>query len=339
LTSTIYQLVKSHAEKSPNAVAIAAPGRLFLTYGKLLSQIDRVVTSIHAIGVGRNDRVALVLPNKPELAVAFLAIASSAACAPLNPAYRESEFDFYLSDLNARCLVIESGADSPAIAVAQRRGIPIVTLSPLLAAEAGIFTVEGAAASCAARGELAGADDVALVLHTSGTTARPKRVPLTHRNLLTSAGNVAAALSLNHGDRCLNVMPLYHIHGLVGAVLASLAAGASVAVTPDFDSDGFFDWLEELQPTWYTAVPTLHQGVLRAAKTRSPASRRWPLRFVRSSSAALPLKVKAELEELFNVPVIEAYGMTEASHQIASNPLPPRPRKAGVPFRMPAVER
>jgi acyl-CoA synthetase (AMP-forming)/AMP-acid ligase II len=164
------------------------------------------------------------------------------------------------------------------------------------------------------------------VLHTSGTTSRPKQVPLTNANLCHSACNIRRALELTANDRCLNVMPLFHIHGLAAAVLASLASGASIVCTPGFYAPRFFEWVAEFQPTWYTAVPTMHQAILaRAGGETRPSS----LRFIRSCSAALPPQVMAELERFFSVPVIESYGMTEAAHQMASNPLPPEKRKPG----------
>jgi oxalate---CoA ligase len=169
--------------------------------------------------------------------------------------------------------------------------------------------------------------DIALILHTSGTTSRPKIVPLTHQNLLQSAQNVADTLQLEESDRCLNVMPLFHIHGLVASLLASLHAGGSVVCTPGFQSPDFFNWIATFQPSWYTAVPTIHQAVLAAAPGQEAIVAQYPLRFLRSSSAALMPKVMEALEVLFQSPVIEAYGMTEAAHQMTSNPLPPRERK------------
>ena len=173
-------------------------------------------------------------------------------------------------------------------------------------------------------------EDVALVLHTSGTTARPKIVPLTHENLCRSAANVAGTLRLEADDRCLNVMPLFHIHGLVAALLGSLHAGSSVVCTPGYSGPHFFDWMERFDPTWYTAVPTMHQGILaRAGAREREMARRGRLRLIRSSSASLAPKVLRDLENAFGVPVVEAYGMTEAAHQMTSNPLPPGERKAG----------
>jgi acyl-CoA synthetase (AMP-forming)/AMP-acid ligase II/acyl carrier protein len=322
-------LVRPWAEQTPDAVAIAASGRAPLTYARLARRQEALLAQLNELGIGRGDRVALVLPNGPEMAVAFLAGASTATCAPLNPDYRESELDFFLADLEARAIVLPAEAESPAREIAGSRHIPIIELVPEREAEAGVFTLTGAPVGAPRQAGPAEPDDVALVLHTSGTTSRPKMVPLTHRNLCAGATNVLRALQLSTEDRCLNVMPLFHIHGLVAALLASLAAGASVACTPGFLATHFFDWLEELRPTWYTAVPTMHQSILGRADQNAEVIARRPLRLIRSSSSALPPQVMAGLEKAFGAPVIEAYGMTEASHQMASNPLQPRPRKPG----------
>jgi acyl-CoA synthetase (AMP-forming)/AMP-acid ligase II len=166
-----------------------------------------------------------------------------------------------------------------------------------------------------------------LLLHTSGTTSRPKLVPLLHRNLCASAFNIGRTLRLSPDDCCLNVMPLFHIHGLVAGLLSSLAAGGRVVCAPDFSAPRFFEWMAEFRPSWYTAVPTMHQTILEQGRENADVIARHRLRFIRSSSAALPAPVMAELEAVFRVPVIESYGMTEAAHQMASNPLPPAQRK------------
>ncbi|MGH6961225.1 MAG: AMP-binding protein, partial [Dongiaceae bacterium] len=166
-------------------------------------------------------------------------------------------------------------------------------------------------------------------LHTSGTTSRPKLVPLTQRNVTASAANIGRVLRLGSGDHCLNIMPLFHIHGLIGAVLSSLAAGSSVFCTPGFNALRFFAWLDEAAPSWYSAVPTMHQAILARAERNAGIIARRKLRLIRSSSASLPPPVMAALEATFGCPVIESYGMTEASHQMTSNPLPPAARKAG----------
>ncbi len=327
---TIAGLVRRQADAQPAAAALLALNQPPLSYGELLEQIERTAGVLREHGIGRNERVALVLPNGPEAAAVFVAVASAATSAPLNPAYRGEEFDFYLSDLNAKALILAEGMDSPAIEVARARGVRVLRVKA--GEKAGAFDLEEASGSSqpAAASGLAEPSDVALVLHTSGTTSRPKIVPLTHANVTRSAANIARTLALSPGDRCLNIMPLFHIHGLIAAVLATIEAGAGVVCTPGFDAMRFFSWLAEFEPTWYTAAPTMHQAILaRAARNREEAAAS-RLRFIRSSSASLAPQVLAELERVFGAPVIEAYGMTEAAHQMASNPLPPQARKPGA---------
>ncbi len=317
-----------HADAS--RPAISAPGRPPMTYGRLREHVDQTVGSLNLRGIGREDRVAIVLPNGPEMASAFLSIASAATTAPLNPQYRKPEFDFYLRDLGARALVVMEGSDSPAIESAEELGINLLRLGVPEGAPAGSFELSGGYADPSPSGGPARPDDVALVLHTSGTTSRPKIVPLLHSNVCASAGNIAGTLRLSPDDRCLNVMPLFHIHGLMAPVLSSMRAGASVFCTPGFNAFEFFSWMQEAAPTWYSAVPTMHQAVLARAGRNLDVIRAAPLRLIRSSSSSLPPQVMAALDERFEVPVVEAYAMTEASHQMTCNPLPPAQRKPGT---------
>ena len=327
---TLRELIEEGARRAPDALAILGVERPPLTYQGLRDHQARIAAELNGLGVNRNDRVAIVLPNGPEMATAFLAVAACATSAPLNPAYRAEEYDFYLSDLNAKAIIVQAGVDSPARAAAQVRAIPILELTPTASAPAGVFTLSPRADARAAEPRYAQPDDAALVLHTSGTTSRPKIVPLTQANLCVSAGNIAASLALTPADRCMNVMPLFHIHGLMAATLASLRAGGSIACTPGFVATSFFEWLDLFEPSWYTAVPTMHQAILMRAGQASDIIARRKLRFLRSSSSSLPPQVMAQLEDVFGAPVIEAYGMTEAAHQMASNPLPPRQRRPGT---------
>jgi acyl-CoA synthetase (AMP-forming)/AMP-acid ligase II/acetyltransferase-like isoleucine patch superfamily enzyme/acyl carrier protein len=326
---TLYELVNRRAKDDPDRTAIGAPGRQPLSYRGLLSQIEAIAGALRASGVKRNDRVAVIMPNGPEMAVSFLGVATGATCAPLNPGYRASEFEFYLSDLRAKALFLSSDLESPARMVAQALKIPVVDVKRVTSSGAGALELIGQDPASFDAADVALADDTALVLHTSGTTSRPKLVPLTHANICASGQNVASTLTLAPDDRCLNVMPLFHIHGLIAALVASLAARSSVVCTPGFDAERFFEWMDTCAPTWYTAVPTIHQAVLSRAAAHDDVIRRRRLRFIRSSSASLPKHVMEDLERVFGTQVIEAYGMTEASHQMASNPLAPRPRKAG----------
>jgi len=326
-----YQTVAELVEVGEaNSVALAAPERMPLSYGQLRSLVARTVEQLNKNGIGRNDRVALVLKNGPEMASAFLAVSAGATACPLNPNYHAEQFEFYLSDLRPQALIVEAGIESASRAVAERLGIPLLELRADRTLPAGEFSLDGTGnASTAPRPGLAGEDDIALVLHTSGTTAKPNIVPLSHRNIASSARQIRSVLELQSTDRCLNIMPLFHIHGLMAAISASLAGGASVFCAPGFNALRFFLWVDEGNPTWYTAVPTMHQAILGRGRRRSQTLDFVKLRFIRSASAPLPPSVMEQMEQTFRAPVIESYGMTEATHQIASNPLPPRVRKPG----------
>ncbi|MEP7305611.1 MAG: AMP-binding protein [Acidobacteriota bacterium] len=327
---TIGQVLRTgattHFADSP---AIVAARRAPLSHKRLWHHVQGVVAWLNSAGIGRGDRVAMVLPNGPEMAAAFLGVSAGAVSAPLDPAYHADQFSFHLIQLHAKALVVQGGVDSPARDVARDHGIRVIDLWPVGEDDAGIFTLNGDTLN-RDDGVYAEPLDVALILHTSGTTSRPRIVPLTHANLSASAANIAGSLSLSARDRSLNVMPLFHVHGLVASTLAAIAAGGSVVCAPAFDGSAFFEWLNDFQPTWFTAVPTMHQEILRRAAPSPGSVVPSRLRFIRSCSAALSPRTMSELEAVFGVPVIEAYGMTEAAHQIASNPLPPASRVPGA---------
>ena len=332
--NTLYELVARRGRDSGDAAAFTAPGRVPLSYASLLTCVERTVARLRELGVRRTDRVAVVLPNGPEMAVGFVAVAAGATCVPLNPSYRVREFEFSMSDLGVKVVLAWDGLESPVRTAAASVGIPVVNVKPMSNAGAGMFELVDEGRGRVREGfheelDYAQPSDMALVLHTSGTTARPKIVPLSQGNICSSGKNVAQTLRLIPSDRCLNVMPLFHIHGLVAGIVASVSAGASVICSPGFDGRKFFEWLDECRPTWFTAVPTMHRAILSKASANAEVTRRCPVRFIRSSSAPLSPGTMIELEKVFGCRVIEAYGMTEASHQIASNPLEPLPRKAG----------
>ncbi len=335
---TILDLINHTASRQPDAPALLASSRKPLSYASLRQQTTYTIAALRAAGVATEDKVAVVLPNGTEMAAAVVAVASGAICAPLNPAYGEDELRFYLSDLGAKVLLLPAGYEGAARVVADELGIRCLPVSWDDRGPAGRFELLGypgsshQGAAMDAVDNPPAADDVALVLHTSGTTSRPKIVPLTQANLCSSARNIAAMLQLSQKDSCLSIMPLFHIHGIVGALLASLVAGGSIACTPGYRDGRFLPWLAELQSTWTTAVPSMYQAIL-AELASSPGATGHQLRFVRSSSAPLPPTVMRELESRLQVPVIEAYGMTEAAHQMTSNPLPPgtrKPRSVGL---------
>ncbi|MFQ5852308.1 MAG: AMP-binding protein [Candidatus Binatia bacterium] len=326
---TIPERVAFWADYTPNASALIAFGRPPLSYRRLWQQVCEVVEALNMFGLGRDSRIAIVLPNGAEMLVAFLGASAGSVSAPLNTGYKAQEFKFYLTDLKANALIAQAGHSTPARSVAESLRIPVIDLVPETDREAGTFTLHGVNHPSPPRICLAEPEDVALILHTSGTTSRPKMVPLTHKNLCVSAYHIADTLELCETDRCLNVMPLFHIHGLVGAAVSSLVTGGSVVAASGIEPDQFFRSLQDHRPTWYTAVPTMHQALLSYATENPQAVDGVSFRLIRSCSAALPRQIMEGLEKLFRIPVIEAYGMTEAAHQIASNPLPPLQRKPG----------
>jgi acyl-CoA synthetase (AMP-forming)/AMP-acid ligase II len=330
MENTLKALIANH---SGNLPAIGAPGRDCLTYEGLRNLTRDVAEALNEMGIDAAGRVAIVLPNGPEMASAFITVAQAATTAPLNPAYKEEEYIFYLEDLSAKALILRDGDNGPAYAAATKLGLNIIRLSIPDGAAAGYFTLSGDSSATSAD-RAPSADDVALILHTSGTTSRPKIVPLLHSNVAASAQHIRTSLNLTQSDRCMNVMPLFHIHGLIAATAASLASGALIWCAPGFDALKFFNWMKEAQPTWYTAVPTMHQAILARAGRNAEVIANIPLRFLRSSSASLPAQVMRALNETFQVPVIEAYGMTEAAHQMACNPLEiggQKPGAVGIP--------
>ena len=319
MSATLLSLLAATPDVAPAIEGFGAPP---LTHGALRALVRRTIATLNDLGIGRNDRIAIVAANGPEMAAAFISIASAATAAPLNPAFRADEFEFYMRDLDIRALIVRAHDETPALTAARKLGISILTLTPAPAHGAGAFTLAGARQDTATTAVgPAEASDIALMLHTSGTTSRPKIVPLRHANITASATAVAKTLAFDANDRGLNIMPLFHIHGLIAGLLAPLSRGGAVFCTPGFNALKFFSWLDKGAPNWYTAVPTMHQAILtRATQNREIIARR-PLRFIRSSSSALPATVIAGLEETFHAPVIESYGMTEAAHQITSNPL------------------
>ncbi len=328
--TTLIDVLAHGAAAQPALVAIEGPT---FTYAQLRGAVETAAEALTSLGIGPDDRIATVFGNGPESVIFFLAAATVGAAAPLNPAYKEDEFRFYLEDTQARALVVPPGQ-----AEAARRARPPSTI--LIEAEVGpdgSLRIESGASRRAASARRPEADAVALVLHTSGTTSRPKCVPLRHRHLAASIDNIVATYRLTEADVSLCVMPLFHVHGLMASTLASLRAGGTVVVPPRFNAMSFWAAVEEHGVSWYSAVPTMHQMLLMRAGGRRPEAAAG-LRFIRSCSSALPPSVMAELESTFGAPVLNAYGMTEASHQMASSPLPPEARIPGTVGRGTGVE-
>jgi acyl-CoA synthetase (AMP-forming)/AMP-acid ligase II len=317
--TTLRQLLDAGPAGKP---AIVVPDGVSITYAQLADQVDQVSEFLAQHGcAGAN--VAMSLPNTPEAIVAFLATAQVATALPLNPTSTRAEFEPFLAEQRTKALMVRPGEGEPARQAAPS-GLQIIEIG----IDASGLHLSSNQPSAGGSGHTAAAEDVALQLSSSGTTGRPKRVPLRHRNMLASVDHIVEHYNLNGEDRTLCVMPLFHIHGLVAATLSTLASGGTIVLPDKFNPLGFERLLRGQAITWYTAVPTIHQLAMRR---KDPGSRAEvdTLRFIRSCSSKLPLETYEQLEGYFGVPVLEAYGMTEASHQMASNPLPPRHRVPG----------
>jgi acyl-CoA synthetase (AMP-forming)/AMP-acid ligase II len=312
---------------SPSHIAIAvAGGGPVVTYDQLRRQVESLAARLNQFGLGRGDRIAMALPNGLETIVSFLAASTVGTAAPLNPAYTLDEFKFYLADTGARALIVPPTDSHEARAAA---GDQVLVIEAALDSNGQVHLSSAQNAGAPRIRDYPNPDDTALILHTSGTTSRPKRVPLSHANVMTSARNVAETYQLTAEDVSLCVMPLFHVHGLVASTFGTLFTGGTVVVPPRFNPLSFWSTVRDHRVSWYSAVPTIHQVLLARTKAGARPSGAEHLRFIRSCSAALPPQMMADVEERFGAPMLEAYGMTEAAHQMASNPLPPSARKPG----------
>ncbi|KAK1869254.1 hypothetical protein I4F81_011733 [Pyropia yezoensis] len=318
----------AHADATAVVVEAAAGGTAkSLSHADLAATVGRLRSSLTAAGVRRGDVVSIVLPNGVDFLAIYLAVAQlGATAAPLNPAYTAEEFEFYLADAESKAVVAPAAAAGalPIHEAASKLGLSTWALTPTSDALEGVAAPSDAPADGGAAEDLARPDDIAMFLHTSGTTSRPKGVPLTQTNLATSLMNIARTYELTAADTVLLVMPLFHVHGLMAAALTTLATGGKVIIPAGgkFSASAFWPTATAHAITWYTAVPTIHQVLLSRAEADFPAPSPPPLRFIRSCSASLAPAVLERLETTFGAPVLEAYAMTEAAHQMTSNPLP-----------------
>ncbi|KAF2467127.1 acetyl-CoA synthetase-like protein [Lindgomyces ingoldianus] len=317
-------------DSSSTAIIVPSKPPLYISYQRLTADVKAFQQQLAALGVTAQSAVSIALPNSYEFIVSFIAASwQRAIAAPLNPAYKQSEFEFYIDDLSSAVALVPKGAfsqDAASVRAARKYKAAIAEC---------FYNGKEVVLDVRENGKLAGEsnknvqsaqpDDIALVLHTSGTTGRPKAVPLTHRNLLRTMKNIQATYQLSPKDRTMLVMPLFHVHGLLAGFLAPLASGGSVIVPLKFSASEFWGDFIEHKANWFTAVPTIHVILLK----NPPPNPKPRIRFIRSCSSPLSPKVFHELEKAFNAPVLEAYAMTEAAHQMTSNPLPPRKRIPG----------
>lgn len=321
----ILNYVLYYAETTPKAKAILTLGGTEITYSELSIYIHKIIDLFLRLGLSNKSRVALILPDGPEMATLFLTVSGTMICAPLNPKYTYEEYKFHLSDLKVDAIIVDDEI-LPAMNAADELGVRVLSLSQIWAITHNEDTTYK---NLDLSQQLSQSVDTAMILHTSGTTAKPKIVPLTHKNISSSAHNIVNSMMLSSTDRCLNTVPLFHVKGLIGALMTTVISGGSFICNKRFIPEQFYECLIHFFPTWYTAVPAIHQTILAQGRSITFDSQRTSLRFIRSCSAPLSPHVASGLEQIFQVPVLESYGMTETSSQMAVNPLPPERRKIG----------
>ena len=288
-----------------------------LEYEVLAKNIEKIGKQISSLDMTKNKICALVLPNGVDMAISFLALANYVTVSPLNPNYTKEEFLFFLEDLDCGFIITDNHASDTLIKAAKQLKIKLFYLD-IYSPKNGLL-IKSLPATSVCLLDHNKADDICLILHTSGTTSRPKQVQLSCMNIISSALNIASVLKLEKRDKGMNIMPLFHIHGLIASLLSSIVTGSSLVCTNGFNALTFFGNIENFKPTWITAVPTMYQAILSRASRNKEIIKQSNLRLLRSSSAAMPVATIEALENVFQCPVIEAYGMTEASHQMASN--------------------
>ena len=312
-------------DQNDNNVALTSESSPPLLYKDLKSFVNKIASQLAGNGISNKDRAAIVLPNGPFMASSFLTLSSYMSAAPLNPSYKTNEYEFYLKDLNPKIVIVEPNSSNEVVGVAKNLNIPVCEIKIKKDDPSGLFNLFDIESEY----QLPEENDEGLVLHTSGTTSRPKIVPLTNKNIYSSAENISKSLNLSEVDHCLNIMPLFHIHGLIAILAASIKSGASVCASNGFNALKFLELAKTEKITWYSGVPTMHQAILLRAEKNLELAKNLNLRLIRSSSASLPPAVFEKLNNVFGCSVIEAYGMTEATHQMTSNPLPPKKQKPG----------
>ena len=312
-------------DQNDNNVALTSESSPPLLYKDLKSFVNKIASQLAGNGILNKDRAAIVLPNGPFMASSFLTLSSYMSAAPLNPSYKTNEYEFYLKDLNPKIVIVEPNSSNEVVGVAKNLNIPVCEIKIKKDDPSGLFNLFNIESEY----QLPEENDEGLVLHTSGTTSRPKIVPLTNKNIYSSAENISKSLNLSEMDHCLNIMPLFHIHGLIAILAASIRSGASICASNGFNALKFLELAKSEKITWYSGVPTMHQAILLRAEKNLELAKNLNLRLIRSSSASLPPAVFEKLNNVFGCSVIEAYGMTEATHQMTSNPLPPKKQKPG----------
>ncbi|MHA1661068.1 MAG: SDR family NAD(P)-dependent oxidoreductase [Promethearchaeota archaeon] len=310
--NTLYKIVKFWANKTPNAEAFDVIGKRAITYNNLYKEIKDTIARLSALGIKKNNRIAVVLPNNPEMAIIFLAVSSFATCIPLNPDFTKKELNFFLKKLKPHAILLPDNLDNPRVFLsAQKIKIIVAKIKFYKSFKIGIKEFKCDKKNITSKKifvKLSKTSDIALIIHTSGTTADSKIVPLTHKNICTSARVKCDVLKITQKDQALNMMQLFNVHG-ISIMITSLMSGGKTIFVPAFNKEKFLGWLKRYKITWFSTTPTIIGEISNITDSKQENNK---LRFIRSSAAILPPKIQSKIKFLFGVDIIDSYGMTEA---------------------------
>lgn len=327
-SKTLGEAIRRNTAAAPEAVVIVSSVYEPVSYGQLAAQLDHFAAVLRSAGFGRASRVAIALKDAPQAALAVISISCSAVAVPLDPSLTAVEIEARLKLLDVDAIVVLAGDDSPVRRAAARHGTAIIEAAPTAERGLGLSLVAPEEAPPAPHINPE-PEAPAFILQSSGTTAEPKLIPYSHRNMLATAARVKRWFSLDENDRCLSVTPVYYSHGLTLTVFAPLLSGGSVAFPESPSRLDLREWFASLQPSWLSAGPTTHRAILEKAQLNEDKRIRHNLRFAVSGGAPLHREIQVGLQSALGVPVLEHYATTEAS-QISTNLPPPGPAKVGT---------
>jgi acyl-CoA synthetase (AMP-forming)/AMP-acid ligase II/thioesterase domain-containing protein len=299
-----------------------------MTYGELKSKIRWVVGVLNRAGYHRGDRFATALNNGPEQFAAIIALMAGFTVAPINPTLKEEEMARHMKLTRVKAVVVDDMA-CPATKVARSLGMEVYELTKADGGDTLVFGLKGKGMDNAPEPEpeFATEDDLIAIFGTSGTTGRPKLVPVKQSSIFWSHHFYMKVFRDWQKTRYLAVLPIFYAHGLLSP-LRILVCGGCVIYAPSFDPHNFFRWLDAAKPTAMTAGPTLYQAIMQHAGENADVIGRNRLKYISTGNAAMPNEVMDQLEKTFGVPVLETYAMTEVPI-ITMNPPPPGKSKRG----------
>lgn len=314
---TIPEAIASSAEVRPGNAALICPhSGQGADYRALTAQIFRTGRLLADLGIGHGDRIAVIVDGGVRSASLLISLASHVAVAPLSGALTAREIAGLINRLQISALVIPPGVSDSGREAAKSFQARVLEID-VDELDIASFTLNGDGHKTNQETPTVSENDTALFLQTSGTTGRPKTVALTHRQLILTANQLVRSFGLTSGDKVLNPMPLFHVHGFTVGLLSPLISGGAAIAPTRFDQQQFLEWGAKHAATWYTGAPTLHQTVVAEARANPTKASLCNFRFIRSATAALPEVCRADLSEIFRTPILEGYGMTEACGWIA----------------------